>query len=158
MRQRDEHGAIGGKGPADQIGERLPGQKPVDGEAADEQHGYRLDESKLAIQPRTAKRDLTSRWTPVTATARRLTREAFRDRGHVDMSAELCLVDTDGGHPAEQFATGPAVKGPANLEFRDTGRLTDQHHPVPLPAGGNRRGPLDVSGLLAQTAGEHLAV
>ena len=69
--------------------EWLLAEKRVDGHLAHQQHDPRLEQRELALQERSAQRDLGARRWSVAVARGRLAREAARERRQVDVLAEI---------------------------------------------------------------------
>jgi len=108
MWERDIRDAVFQARTADRGFERDPAPEPVDGETAEKKDHARSEKRELLIQPWPAERDLGGRRATIATTRRRLSGEAFRDRGPV---RQVILVDPRFREPAAQLRARAPAEG-----------------------------------------------
>jgi hypothetical protein len=155
MRERDERDSVLHADSPDRALERHFSPEPLDRETADEEDDARLQQRELLLQPRCTERDLGRRRPTIAASARRLSREALRDRRAV---GKMVFVDPRFGQPAPQLRAGPATERLTGGELDLAGCLADDRDPIADRSGDDRLRALEITGGDALCAGPDTGV
>ena len=155
MRERDERHSVLHADSPDRALERDFSPEPLDRETTDEEDDARLQQRELLLQPRCTERDLGRRRSTIAASARRLSREALRDRRAV---GKMVFVDPRFGQPAPQLRAGAATERLTGGELDLAWCLADDRDPIADGAGDNRLRALEVTGGDALRAGPNTCV
>ena len=110
------------------------------GERADGNHELRLQQRDLAIEMRTAVRDLGRIGHTIAAGLRITTGKAANHGGDVDLRAKLFLADAEVvGEPGEEAAARGVSERAAVIDLVRPRRLSDEHHARIFHGAGDRR-------------------
>jgi hypothetical protein len=155
MRERDERDSVLHADSPDRALERHFSPEPLDRETADEEDDARLQQRELLLQPRCTERDLGRRRPTIAASARRLSREALRDRRAV---GKMVFVDSRFGQPAPQLRAGAATERLTGSELDLAWCLANDRDPIADGSSDDRLSTLEVSGLHAFRTGPNTRV
>src|SRR5579872_1567027 len=87
-----------------------------------------LEKLNLAIEMRSAVRDLFRRRHPIAAGFFVAPGKTSNHRAHVNVAAKRLFVDAEGLEPAEESPSRGVCERAAVFDFMRTGRLADEHH------------------------------
>jgi len=108
------------------------------GECAHRNHQPGLKQPQLAIEMRSAVRDLGGRWDAVAARFRIAPGKAADHRAHVNAAAKCRFIDTEWLEPAEQPSARGVCEWTSILHFVRARRLPDEHHLCAFDCAGHR--------------------